>query len=78
MKKEQQGESQERARASSEGAGWTAMESDSTRTDGSVRTLLLMLLTLGWVLFVNVAFYVQLWKQYGAEVLALVQRLIGG
>ena len=78
MGKEQQGKSLEETRTSSEVAGWTVMESGSTWADSSVRTLLLTLLALGWVLFVNVVFYVQLWKDYGPEVMGLLRRLFGG
>ena len=78
VEKEQQGKSLEETRTSSEVAGWTVMESGSTWADSSVRTLLLTLLALGWVLFVNVVFYVQLWKDYGPEVMGLLRRLFGG
>jgi len=43
----------------------------------SVAKWLILVGTVGWVLFVNVVFYLQLWKQYGAEIRTLVQHLIG-
>lgn len=76
--KRQQEESQGGTKVTHEAASRAVREVGSIQSDRSVKTLLLTMLILGWVLFVNIVFYVQLWKEYGQEVMDLLQRLFGG